>query len=72
MGKTPIRPGRPERIWWGCERFCPADDMRCGNGTDRTQHPVEIWGDDWMSIGLDSESQPECTEPLDSLKPPRR
>jgi hypothetical protein len=72
MGKTPIRPGHPERICWGCERFCPADDMRCGNGTDRTQHPVEIWGDDWMSIGLDSESQPECTEPLDSLKPPRR
>jgi hypothetical protein len=26
--------------------------MACGNGSDRTQHPVEIFGDDWMEWGL--------------------
>ncbi|HVS76085.1 MAG TPA: DUF3079 domain-containing protein [Steroidobacteraceae bacterium] len=51
--RIPPRPGHPERICWGCEHFCPADDMRCGNGTERAQHPVELWGDDWMSIGRD-------------------
>jgi hypothetical protein len=55
--KCPIRPGHPERICWGCEHFCPADDMRCGNGTERAQHPIELWGDDWAHAGLDAESE---------------
>jgi hypothetical protein len=29
--------------------------MACGNGSDRTQHPIEIFGKDWMSWGLDGE-----------------
>lgn len=57
MVKYPIRPGHPERICWGCAHLCPASDMRCGNGTDRAQHPIELWGDDWMSIGSDAESE---------------
>jgi hypothetical protein len=48
--KFPIHPGHPERICWGCEHFCPADDMRCGNGTERA-HPIELWGDDWAQVG---------------------
>lgn len=52
--RLPLRPGHPERICWGCEKFCAAGDMACGNGTDRAQHPIEIFGDDWLSIGLDS------------------
>lgn len=57
--KFPIRPGHPERICWGCDRFCPADDMRCGNGTDRAQHPIELWGEDWTSFGCgQTEAQP--------------
>ena len=55
--KFPVRPGHPERICWGCERFCPADDMRCGNGTERAQHPIELWGQDWINVGLDGEVQ---------------
>lgn len=55
MKKFPIRPGHPERICWGCEHFCPADDMRCGNGTERGQHPIELWGEDWMSVGQEAE-----------------
>jgi hypothetical protein len=53
--KFPLRPGHPERICWGCEKLCPADDMRCGNGTDRAQHPIELWGDGWETIELDSD-----------------
>lgn len=63
--KVPIRPGHPERICWGCEHFCPADDMRCGNGTDRAQHPMELWGEDWMSIGFD-ETPAQQTDPKQS------
>ncbi len=50
MSKFPIHPPHPERICWGCEKFCPADDMCCGNGTIRSPHPVELFGDDWFDI----------------------
>ncbi|HUA60029.1 MAG TPA: DUF3079 domain-containing protein [Verrucomicrobiae bacterium] len=48
MTQFPIHPSHPERICWGCDKFCPADDMRCGNGTIRALHPVELMGDDWL------------------------
>ena len=51
----PLHPGHPERVCWGCARYCPADDLACGNGTDRAQHPSEIFGDDWLAHGLDVE-----------------
>ncbi len=47
--KFPKAPARPERICWGCDLYCPANDMRCGNGSDRTQHPAELFGEDWES-----------------------
>ena len=47
MAKFPLHPKNPERICWGCEKFCPADDMCCGNGTIRAPHPRELLGDDW-------------------------
>jgi len=28
--------------------LCPADDMRCGNGTIRAPHPIELFGEDWL------------------------
>jgi hypothetical protein len=28
--------------------------MRCGNGSERTQHPVELLGEDWLDFGLDA------------------
>ena len=31
--------------------YCPAKDMRCGNGSDRTPHPAELFGDDWAEWG---------------------
>jgi hypothetical protein len=24
--------------------------MSCGNGSDRAQHPMELFGDDWMDF----------------------
>lgn len=47
--KVPLNPAHPERICWGCDRYCAADDLRCGNGAGRTQHPVELWGEDWAT-----------------------
>ena len=46
--KPPLNPKHPESICWGCDKYCPADDLRCGNGTIRTPHPAELFGDDWL------------------------
>lgn len=32
--------------------------MACGNGADRTQHPEELLGPDWLTWGLDAFSPP--------------
>lgn len=50
--RFPIHPAKPELICWGCDKYCPADSMACGNGSDRTQHPVELFGPGWDSFGL--------------------
>jgi len=49
--KFPINPAHPERVCWGCDLFCAAKDMRCGNGSDRTAHPVELFGQGWETWG---------------------
>lgn len=46
--KFPTHPKHPERICWGCDRYCAVSAMMCGNGSDRTQHPVEFFGEDWL------------------------
>ena len=48
MAKLPLHPKNPDRICWGCDKFCPAESLACGNGTIRTQHPAELFGDDWL------------------------
>ncbi len=50
MSKNPLFPKNPERVCWGCDKYCPADALDCGNGTVRTQHPVEIFGEDWLEF----------------------
>ena len=57
--KFPIVPLHPERICWGCDKYCPADQLMCGNGTVRTPHPVEMFGEDWMAWGLDAKPEDE-------------
>lgn len=49
--KFPIHPKHPERICWGCDRYCASDELACGNGSNRTQHPVELLGEDWLEFG---------------------
>jgi hypothetical protein len=51
MAKTfPTHPKNPERICWGCDKYCSVKSMSCGNGSDRTQHPVELFGNDWLEF----------------------
>ncbi|WP_298008766.1 DUF3079 domain-containing protein [uncultured Aquabacterium sp.] len=45
--RFPINPPHPERMCWGCDKYCPAGSMACGNGSDRTPHPAELFGPDW-------------------------
>lgn len=45
--RFPIHPPHPERNCWGCDRYCAADALLCGNGSVRTPHPVESFGPDW-------------------------
>jgi hypothetical protein len=47
----PKLPKHPERICWGCDKYCSVDDLGCGNGSDRTQHPMELLGEDWYLHG---------------------
>jgi hypothetical protein len=68
---TILHPARPERVCWGCEKFCPAHDLACGNGTIRTPHPSELFGDDWLEwSAARNETSPaaETPAPEDSAK----
>jgi hypothetical protein len=60
--KFPLHPKHPERICWGCDKYCPVDSLDCGNGSDRTPHPMELLGDDWLDHG---------DWDLDTTPPPR-
>lgn len=63
--RLPERPKHPERVCWGCDFYCPEDDLRCGNGTIRTPHPIELFGDDWME--WPEEARERAAEVVDSL-----
>jgi hypothetical protein len=52
-------PKHPERVCWGCAKLCRADDLACGNGTVRTPHPIELFGEDYdASSGDDYDASP--------------
>jgi len=63
--KFPIHPMHPERICWGCDKYCSVNNLKCGNGSERTQHPVELFGDDWFDFG---NQQVESTGEQESLE----
>ncbi len=58
MSALALNPKHPERICWGCDKYCSADDLGCGNGTIRTQHPVELFGEDWLEWELSRQNFP--------------
>jgi hypothetical protein len=61
--RAALQPTHLERVCWGCNKYCPADDLACGNGTIRTTHPVEL-GDDWLEWMADAVPRhPAQTEP---------
>lgn len=62
MKKSVLDPMNPERICWGCERYCAANDLACGNGTIRTPHPRELFGDDWKEWA-DEHSESSAVRP---------
>jgi hypothetical protein len=64
--KFPILPAKPERICWGCDKFCPADSLACAN--ERSPHPVELFGEDWFEWGNDQMA--EKVEPAEPEKTP--
>jgi DUF3079 family protein len=63
MAKIPLHPKNPDRICWGCGKFCPAESLACGNGTIRTQHPIELFGEDWLEWAEQRESQMHDSAP---------
>lgn len=58
-----LHPKHPDRICWGCDRYCPATDLACGNGAIRTAHPVELFGDDWLEWAETEVRQPSDDTP---------
>lgn len=44
-----------------CDKSCPADSMSCGNGSERTLHPFELFGEDWPAWGRDYAAEPAET-----------
>ena len=60
--KFPISPRNPHRICWGCDKYCPSDSLACGNGSERTQHPAELFGEDWQQWELASPKDPASNE----------
>jgi hypothetical protein len=60
--KIALNPKHPERLCWGCEKLCPANDLRCGNGTIRTPHPAELFGEDWLDWELEREGDGDESE----------
>jgi len=59
--RVPLKPVHPERTCWGCDKYCPADDLACANGTVRTMHPIELFGDDWVDW-IDRDKPPDAAK----------
>ena len=68
--KFPIHPTHPERNCWGCDRYCASHAMLCGNGSERTQHPVELFGEDWLEP--ESDLSPAQAQSGDDVPAARR
>lgn len=48
--RLPLHPKNPDRVCWGCDKYCADNDLACGNGTIRTPHPAELFGSDWLEF----------------------
>jgi hypothetical protein len=66
VSRLPLHPSHPERICWGCDKYCSAGDLACGNGTIRTMHPSELFGDDWLEWSDRAPGDPSKTDSTDT------
>lgn len=66
MKRFPVNPPHPERTCWGCDRYCATHSLACGNGSERTQHPAELFGADWQEWGLSAPSADGAADKLAS------
>ena len=68
----PLAPAHPERNCWGCDQYCSVADLRCGNGSVRTPHPIELFGEDWHITAPPPPrpSAPEADPPAALHRPP--
>jgi len=48
MKEALLHPKHPERICWGCQRYCAADNLACRE--ERLPHPIESDGYDWLEL----------------------
>ena len=62
MHHLPKHPPHPERVCWGCDRYCPDSDLACGNGSERTPHPIELFGADWEEWSEALNAEPPCEQ----------
>lgn len=69
--KFPLHPKHPERLCWGYDKYCSVDALRCGNGSDRTQHPMELFGEDWAELENDTEEDAAANGERPQAEPPR-
>jgi hypothetical protein len=69
MSRSIDHPKHPERIGWGCDRYCPADDLGCANGSIRTPHPMELFGQDWLSWIEEREENARAARRSDIFRP---
>jgi hypothetical protein len=63
--KFPLNPKHPERTCWGCDKYCAAGNLQCGNGSGRTEHPAEMLGEDWYKSpewGIEPTDAPDGDE----------
>ena len=58
LKKSMRLPVYPERVCWGCDRYCPANALACGMDTLRTPHPVELFGEDWEQWAIEHHAGP--------------
>jgi len=63
MKRAALQPRNPERICWGCDKYCAPDELACGNGTIRTPHPVELFGEDWLAWSEELQTVVAATAP---------
>ncbi len=63
---TLLCPKHPERVCWGCDRYCPPKDLACRE--ERVPHPIEPFG--YSPESTDLQPVRDVTSPLSKESAP--